>query len=508
MLIALLGACAHPHKVDVVLPESLPEAKTTAFSQAILDLGLMSEIYGAATTHVMAKEILDDTGANAPTFAEIPREITAMLRTTLNGIGGKVVFIPYDPQFVANSINTGYSGFDAKLIPNVVVQGGITEFDRGLELRGKNTDLGLEAEVKGIDLGFDYSSFDQNSLASITLDFNLIDFETLAGVPRMQAVNNIKVYKAQAEDSLGFSIQGNTLGLKGSVKKVQGRHAAVRLLVQLSMIQVIGKYLKLPYWRLLPEGEPDPVVIDSIKAEYHGFDQRDKLIQIQGLLGKHGYPVRLTGTLDYATEQALADFSAKNRPVSNRVSEATYLALYLSVPITQEALARRRSLMLTAKLAETPAKAPKTSEPVSPRRGINVATSLDNQLRVWTDSTTYRVGDALKISFQVTAPMHVRIVSTSSAGRTDTLFPNPYQTDDLLKPGPSYQMPPANAPFTLNITGPAGTDKIMAIASPQPIPSDLNVLTAEGEFTQEVQQTIPTHASLNITILDRSTASR
>jgi len=138
LFVSLLGACSkHLHNVDVTLNETPPESKSTSFTQAIYDLGLMTEIYNSEQVNVMPKNIIDDTGSNLATLAEIPRDITEMLKSTLNAIGGKVVFIPYDPDFILASAQVGYSEFGEKLVPQVVVSGGITEFDRGLETRGK-----------------------------------------------------------------------------------------------------------------------------------------------------------------------------------------------------------------------------------------------------------------------------------------------------------------------------------------------------------------------------------
>ncbi|MGQ0595380.1 MAG: DUF4384 domain-containing protein [Gammaproteobacteria bacterium] len=517
----LLAACAHPHKVDVQLPESLPEAKITEFSRAIQDLGLMSSVYGAPKMHIMAKQVFDNTGTSLPTQAEIPGEITEMVKSTLNGIGGAVTFIPYDPEFVANNINTGYSGFEAKLIPDVVVSGGITEFDRALVTRGKSTDVGLDAEIDKVELGFEYGTLDQDSLASITLDFNLVDFRTFAGIPRIQAVNNIKVYKALAEDSLGFSISGGALGadlgFKGTVKKVQGRHAAVRLLVQLSLLQVMGKYLKLPYWRLLPGGQPDPVVLDQITADYYAMDHRERTLKVQEYLILSGYPVRSTGVLDNNTKAALKAFNAKGP--HGQITEATYVALYSSVPISRQAQSRRNLLGHVEPIAAAsePPKRPeplraqeridptigsysKTAEPVRTEERSNLASSSDDQLRLWTNAESYRIGDPMRLFFEVSTPMHVRVLSVSSAGEIATLFPNQYQPQDVVRPGRPYEMPPADAPFTLHVAGPAGEDTIMAIASPGPFPSDLSVLTAQGEFTNEVVTTVPTRARLSIKV--------
>ena len=81
----------------------------------------------------------------------------------------------------------------------------------------------------------------KSSLASMTLDFNMINVITNTGFPRIQAVNGIKLHKATRSDSIGFTVKSTTFGARGEITKVQGRHAATRLLVQLSMIQIIGR---------------------------------------------------------------------------------------------------------------------------------------------------------------------------------------------------------------------------------------------------------------------------
>ena len=72
------------------------------------------------------------------------------MKSTLNSVGGNVQFIEYDPAYIQNQMVTGYSSFADKMIPDVVITGGITEFDRGLETRGHGTDVGAEATFTGL----------------------------------------------------------------------------------------------------------------------------------------------------------------------------------------------------------------------------------------------------------------------------------------------------------------------------------------------------------------------
>jgi peptidoglycan hydrolase-like protein with peptidoglycan-binding domain len=502
LALSCLAMTGCPHNVDVKLDETLPEVKTTTFTDAVSELGLMSEIYGDKKVRIMPKDILDNTGTSIATNAEVPRDITEMIKSTLNAVGGNVIFVPYDPAFMLNLYKVGFTDWGDKLVPTIVVSGGITEFDRGLETHGKNTDLSLEGEINHINLGWEYSTLDKNSLASITLDFNVIDFLTNAGIPRVQAVNTIKVHKALAEDSLGFTIQGNTLGLKGTVKKIQGRHAAVRLLVQLSMVQLIGKYLALPYWKLLPDGKPDSLVLDKLSARFFDMDDTRKIAKTQEYLAMYGYPVQINGVLDDTTQSALRDFRSKHPDASGNVDQATFLALFSHLPVSREVLARRRSALASASLQ--PASAPLAQAKAAPPQQAQAAPpkaaeSANLQfLALKTNQTEYAIGDPLTISFAVNAPMYIRLYNVSSTGEITQLLPGSAKSDQPVRPGQSYQVPSAG--YSWDISGPAGTDKILALGSAQPFPRDAALVTRAGDFTREAQERYSARAALAIRI--------
>lgn len=355
MLFSLcFSACStvDPGQVDVELPESQPEMKVTSYTTALGDLGLMTEIYDTGSLKIQSNPIGDNTGTAGATGGEIPRDITEMIKSSLNSIGGNVLFIPYDPAFIQNQMVTGYSNFDQKLIPDVVISGGITEFDRGLETRGTNTDVGAEASFTNApswapskSVSIDYGAAAKAGLARITLDFNLLDFKTMAGIPRMNTVNSMEVSKALSEQEFGITLFGPTFGRKGSIKKVQGRHAAVRLLVEASMLQVVGKYLVLPYWRLLGEGSsPDKVVLSALSKSYYRMTEEQRIAGVQEWLFLHGYDVPITAYLDDETLAALQQFDSNFNPQSQTVDEDTFINIYTTIPIEEKTLGRRQLL--------------------------------------------------------------------------------------------------------------------------------------------------------------------
>jgi hypothetical protein len=341
-----------PRNVDVHLETTPPREKITSYTESLSNLGLMTEIYGTEKILIQSNPIGDRTGSSKATGGEIPRDITEMMKSSLNSVGGNVVYIPYDPAFIQNQMVTGYSNFQEKLIPNVVLSGGITEFDRGLATKSENTDFSLGYEFK--DLSDDFPSKDvdfrigdaaKRGLARITLDFNLLDFRTMSGLSKMTAVNTMEVHKAVNEKELAISILGPTFGLKGNIKKVQGRHAAVRLLVELSTIQIVGKYLVVPYWRVLGEdAEDDKTVRDMITAFYYSQDEAGRVSNVKTWLYLYGYDVPLLGGMDSVTQQALQQVDNSYRPEGNKISVETFTKVYTNIPITQKALGRRKML--------------------------------------------------------------------------------------------------------------------------------------------------------------------
>ncbi len=502
-IILLTGCESNPQNVDVQLEKSAPAPTFTIYTSAIDKLGLMTNIYDTEALKIMTTQVSDNTGTSIATQAEIPSDITEMVKSSLNSIGGRITYIPYDPNFISNNMAVGYSEFSNKLIPDVMVSGGITEFDRALVSKGKGTDIGLGGTIGGKSIGLDFTDKGKSSLARVTLDFNLVDFQTFAGIPRIQAINSMKLSAAKKETSIGFQIVGNAFGVNGDVQKVQGRHAAVRLLVQLSMIQIVGRYQGLPYWNLIPGATNDQVVVDRVIEKYYALSQNEKIIKFQELLYIMGYDVNVTGQYDSQTDQFLQDFASKNGLSESSISPQLYMELYRSLPITHEAKHRRdilnnKSTARKIVRLQSPKKVTKKVKrvPARPKQAI----AETGTLKIWTDKKNYKIGDIMKVMYSVDKPMYVRLMIFNSQGKIDTLFPNPLQSDMVFEPGKTYQIPPRGAEFTLDIGGPEGTDYIKGVASKNPVLANSIVFDSSGSFDDSKMKHLPIRGSARVKI--------
>ncbi len=513
--------------VDVELQESKPERKTTSYSDALRQLGRLTREFNTPPLRVQTTGVRDDTGSSAATGAEIPFDITEMVKSAVNSIGGNVTFVLYDPFYLKNQASLNFTTLDNKTKPDVVVQGGITEFDRALEVAGQGFDVGGEFDVGAETLGFDASSQDKESTSRIALDLNLIDFETLSAVPRMQAVNTIMVYKAAREQELGFSIFGAAFGVQGSVQKIQGRHAAVRVLVDLSILEILGKYLNIPYWKCVGEGaRPDPVVLENIKDQYFMASPEEKVKLIQRLLYVYGFRnITQTGVFDAATRDALVQVKAAYGIPGDNLDEHFYEQLFLNVPVCGEPskvqvaavydtggglninqpvsvapppapqAAAAKPVQKAAKQAAAKPKAPAPAPaaqatiqtapapavasapapaiapapalvvPVSAPAPAPAAANEPLQVKVWTDKQSYREGEEINIFLQGNKDFYGKVVNITSDGTIIQLLPNPYRNLDFFKGGRTYRIPDTGDVFNLEVSPPYGEERLLVYAS-------------------------------------------
>jgi hypothetical protein len=84
-------------------------------------------------------------------------------------------------------------------------------------------------------------------------------------------------------------------------------------------------------------------------------------------------------------------------------------------------------------------------------------------------SPTYRPGETMTLKVTMDQDCYVTIYNIDSQGRVTLLFPNRFQTENHLKAGKAYLIPPPEASWELRVEGEPGTEAIQAIATLEPL---------------------------------------
>ena len=349
--LTILGGCASMDKAvsdtQKLYAESeqrklKPAANLNDYSLALQRFGQMLQIYkqGDPTIYVQTRDIRDATNLSHPLAgAEIPGEITEMVRTAINRIGPNVVYIPFYPDYLVAQAQMG-AQFGVTM-PNYVITGALTEFDRALSGAGRSNNLSLNfGKGRGeTDAGADLKR--TAILSSLGLDLNLVNFGTNQMMPQMQAANVMKVWNFSKETNASLGFYGDSFGFKLEGKYLQGRHSAIRTLVDLSVLELLGKATNTPYWRSIPGAQPDPVVVGNVRNTFNSMEQPMKIAMIQVMLQKYGQPVQINQQLDEATVQAIRHVYTTHFPqFGDRVDVLTWEGfepLFFNVPMPWDA---------------------------------------------------------------------------------------------------------------------------------------------------------------------------
>ncbi len=309
-----------------------PFEEVTRYSNALRHLGEMITAYEGDPIKIQSKFITNDTSSEQ----ELPKDISRMLITAVNKIGENIIYVPYDPQYLLNEAQTGAQ--INRVLPDIVISGAITEFDKDVykKNRGLNADFAFGNGKGDTDIGYSQSSDKSNT--KIALDLHLLNYKTMTMFPSLQTQNSIILYRRSKEREFGFSIFGNGLGFNGSVSANQGKHEALRLLVEFSILELVGKYYNIPYWKLLPNGKKDEMVIAKEKRKFRSIKKDKKLATalIQRMLYLHGYKIQTNGIYNKKTQETLKSYVKDYKPSHLKklgINEETYISLFLTLPV-------------------------------------------------------------------------------------------------------------------------------------------------------------------------------
>jgi hypothetical protein len=114
---------------------------------------------------------------------------------------------------------------------------------------------------------------------------------------------------------------------------------------------------------------------------------------------------------------------------------------------------------------------------LSPQGIIVNPVPTDLQVRVWvnkdpgkTGNPVYQIGERIQVSVQVNQDAYVYIFSVKSTGEIGLILPNAFDQNNFLRAGETRTFPPAaGARYALEVAGPEGQDRVLAVASRQPL---------------------------------------
>jgi hypothetical protein len=324
---AVPGVGVNPEKIVNEAQEQGPVTNITKFQDSLRNLGDLIDTYRDAPLYLTVQPIENKTATND----KVPQDITMMVESAINSIGNpKIRLIPYEDYSASPAAFYGQVGNNEFYI----IRGAITEFDADIEKSNRGITFGLSGTRKGQDFDGDGTFGTDTSISSVGIDFNIVNAKTLNFVQGVQTKNKMKITKSTNNNDIGFAILGSGVGINGNASQKQGVHSVIRLLVDLSMVEIVGKLRSYPYWVCVHNGGADLDLLNKMKKDFQSYSEEEKIAFVRHLLSIVYSDVSLGTILDEATSKRIIDYKMSKSliPYNDSITTDLYLSLLINIP--------------------------------------------------------------------------------------------------------------------------------------------------------------------------------
>lgn len=476
-----IGGCSTPMNVrdDAVYqsygsaanrPANKPVRSISSFSDSLMCMDRLFREAQVPTTLITSKWIPDYSNRVPVATKEMIVTALSQMSRTSNAFRYVDYEVDIARQDTVQNLTAILLGINQMQLqrPALYVSGGVAFVDQNV----LNNRFNVGTSASRLETGYS-----QNKNATIIgLELHLGDFRTRTLIPGLDSANEVVI----GTGGQGLDLAGriSTYGWNFNVGRdyTQGSGAAIRTLVELAMIELAGKWARVPYWQCLTLDQAHPDFQRQLRDWYDEGDVGIRHGLIRQSLISHGYlaPDKANVPLnDPDFRAALARFQAdQGMVVTGSIDFPTYeRALRSFVGLGEDGKLVRIGWTPTT---ATPILA-STVEPSSTGKGIQVYGSaapapLKLELRIENpkpDKSVFESGEQIFASATVSRASYLYCYFAESLGNVLRLLPNPSRPTSAVPANQMVRIPDWMAPnpgFVLD-AGVPGTETLTCFAS-------------------------------------------
>ncbi|MFY0617432.1 peptidoglycan-binding protein [Shimia sp.] len=194
-----------------------------------------------------------------------------------------------------------------------------------LYIRGSISQLDSDTAEQNISLGSDSSRVtglktslyrDSRTLSVVSVDLHLVQYPSRRVLPGGSVSNSMVVTKRGLTGTIAGVINAATVAVPITINRVESEGQAVRNLVELGLIELLGQHAGVPYWHCLAAPSTDARAAEKRERKHvvTGADMRAIQANLITLGYLQGAP---SGTLDTGTRRAISKFQTAQNLLPN-----------------------------------------------------------------------------------------------------------------------------------------------------------------------------------------------
>lgn len=440
-------------------PVMEPVRSVSGFGDGLACMDQMLRDRQVGTTLITGKDIADPTGQVAVGTEQMVITALSQMSRTSNAFRYVDFEVSYSNQDTVQVLTqmllaSGQMNIEP---PTVYVSGSVSFMDKNI-LTAKR-DAGIDHPDGGLGLSKD-------AIASqVGLEMHLGDFFSRSLLPGIEASNQIALANKGAGTDLGARIGKAGVDFSIFNDLSQGIGPAMRALVDLSMIELVGKWARVPYWQCVSLDQAHPEFQRELYQWYSDMGTQERVRFMQTGLRTLGYfSGAPDGLYSEALKQALARFQMENDAVpTGNINFETYERIAKRY-VRKDGTGRFISVgwdsggdnrWAKGLSKETPADVPQWGEiPPPPQVDMTLGRA----------SPVFELGESLRIGMTVSRSAHLYCYYRDAAGAITQIYPNPMQADQPVLSTQALSVPGANAGFSIDLVKP-GQESALCIAA-------------------------------------------
>jgi hypothetical protein len=198
-------------------------------------------------------------------------------------------------------------------IPDFYIRGAITQMDDNVIRTSRDGGLSSSSDSKKelLDpLNVVASGAKNEAFDLLSMDMSIAASATRRIIPVTATTNTMLMARAGKSGDSGGKVGKVGLNFNLDRSTAEGIGSATRALLELSLIETLGKFTQVPYWRCLDYKVTHPLIREQAKELYDSLSGNERTLFVQRKLG--GSLNRYKGSMDglYSQElkQAVAEY--------------------------------------------------------------------------------------------------------------------------------------------------------------------------------------------------------
>lgn len=326
----------HAKATEINRPVVRPTRSLSSFSDSLMCMDHLFRETGMGTVLITSKSIPDYSGR----IAVATKEMVVTALSQMSRVSNAFRFVDYEVNIaqqdtVQNLTTLLLNNNQIRLQrPALYVSGAVAFVDQ--QVTNNNFDIGTSASR--LETGFN-----QNKRSTVIgLEMHLGDFRSRTIIPGLDSANEIVI----GSGGQGLDLAGRigNYGVQFNVGReyTQGSGPAIRTLVELAMVELLGKWARVPYWQCLTLEQNHPEFIRQMREWFEDAGDAGRNQLVQRSLWRRGY-LPTPSPSEHEVRDALMKFQTDERLiVTGIVDFSTYeRALRNFVTLTPEGKLQR-----------------------------------------------------------------------------------------------------------------------------------------------------------------------